>query len=189
MKKFLKITSIVLALALVVCFAACGGNTEPEETEAPETETKVLTMATNAEFPPYEFKEGDGYKGIDVEIAEAIAAKLGMELKIEDIAFDSIIPGVQTGKYDMGMAGLTVDETRLKQVNFSDSYATGVQSIIVKEAAISSLLTTLQVRRLVFRQAQQVISTLQTISVKKISQDMTTVQLQFRLLLQVRLTA
>ena len=135
MKKFLKITSIVLALALVVCFAACGGNTEPEETEAPETETKVLTMATNAEFPPYEFKEGDGYKGIDVEIAEAIAAKLGMELKIEDIAFDSIIPGVQTGKYDMGMAGLTVNEERLQTVNFSDSYATGIQSIIVKEGS------------------------------------------------------
>jgi polar amino acid transport system substrate-binding protein len=135
MKKFLKITSIVLALALVVCFAACGGNTEPEETEAPETETKVLTMATNAEFPPYEFKEGDGFKGIDVEIAEAIAAKLGMELKIEDIAFDSIIPGVQTGKYDMGMAGLTVNEERLQSVNFSDSYATGIQSIIVKEGS------------------------------------------------------
>ncbi|MBR5442428.1 MAG: transporter substrate-binding domain-containing protein [Clostridia bacterium] len=135
MKKFLKVTAIVLVFAIVACFAACGGNTEPEETEAPAAETKVLTMATNAEFPPYEYKEGDGYKGIDVEIAEAIAAKLGMELKIEDIAFDSIIPGVQTGKYDMGMAGLTVDETRLKQVNFSDSYATGVQSIIVKEGS------------------------------------------------------
>jgi polar amino acid transport system substrate-binding protein len=92
-------------------------------------------MATNAEFPPYEFKEGDGFKGIDVEIAEAIAAKLGMELKIEDIAFDSIIPGVQTGKYDMGMAGLTVNEERLQTVNFSDSYATGIQSIIVKEGS------------------------------------------------------
>ncbi len=141
MKKFLKITSIVLALAIVVCFAACGGKTETDEsTQAPAEEKQVLTMATNAEFPPYEYKEGDGYKGIDVEIAEAIAAKLGMELKIEDIAFDSIIPGVQTGKYDMGMAGLTVTDERLEKVNFSDSYATGIQSVIIKEgSAIKSL--------------------------------------------------
>lgn len=135
MKKYLKVASVVLVIAMIVCFAACGGKTEPEETAAPEAEKKVLTMATNAEFPPYEYKEGDGYKGIDVEIAEAIAAKLGMELKIEDIAFDSIIPGVQTGKYDMGMAGLTVNEERLQTVNFSDSYATGIQSIIVKEGS------------------------------------------------------
>ena len=133
MKKYLKVASVVLVIAMIVCFAACGGKTEPEETAAPEAEKKVLTMATNAEFPPYEYKEGDGYKGIDVEIAEAIAAKLGMELKIEDIAFDSIIPGVQSGKYTMGMAGMTVTEDRLKEVDFSSSYATGIQSVIVKE--------------------------------------------------------
>ena len=90
-------------------------------------------MATNAELPPYEYHEGDKIVGIDAEIAALIAEKLGMELKIEDVAFDSIIPGVQAGKYDMGMAGLTVTEDRLEDVNFSDTYAKGVQVVIVKE--------------------------------------------------------
>ena len=93
----------------------------------------TLTVGTNAEFPPYEYYDGDAIVGIDVEVAQAIADKLGMELEVTDIAFDSIIPGVQTGKYDMGMAGMTVTDERKEQVNFSDSYATGVQVVIVKD--------------------------------------------------------
>ena len=92
-----------------------------------------LTMATNATFPPYEFHEGDKIVGIDAE--KAIADKLGLELVIEDVAFDSIIAGVQSGKYDIGCAGMTVTEDRLKSVNFTTSYATGIQSIIVKEGS------------------------------------------------------
>lgn len=92
-----------------------------------------LVMVTNAEFPPYEYIDGDKYYGIDVEVAKLIADKLGRNLVIENVAFDSIIPGVQTGKYDMGMAGLTVTEDRLKEVDFSSSYAKGVQVVIVKE--------------------------------------------------------
>ena len=92
-----------------------------------------LTMATNATFPPYEYHEGDKIVGIDAEIAKAVADKLGLELVIEDVEFDSIIAGVQAGKYDIGCAGMTVTEDRLKSVNFSTSYATGIQSIIVKE--------------------------------------------------------
>ncbi len=136
MKKSVKILSVILALVIVVgCFAACGG-----KEEAPAEEKKVLTMATNAEFPPYEYYEGEKVVGIDAEIAQLIADKLGMELKIEDVAFDSIIPGVQAGKYDMGMAGMTVTEDRLKDVNFSDSYAKGVQVVIVKDGgSIASL--------------------------------------------------
>ena len=136
MKKTVKILSVVLALILVIgCFAACGKK-EEKKTE----EKKTLVMATNAEFPPYEYHEGDAVVGIDAEIAKLIADKLGMELKIEDVAFDSIIPGVQAGKYDMGMAGMTVNEERLQSVNFSDSYATGVQVVIVKEGgSIASL--------------------------------------------------
>ena len=136
MKKTVKILSVVLALILVIgCFAACGKK-EEKKTE----EKKTLVMATNAEFPPYEYHEGDAVVGIDAEIAKLIADKLGMELKIEDVAFDSIIPGVQAGKYDMGMAGMTVNEERLQSVNFSDSYATGVQVVIVNEGgSIASL--------------------------------------------------
>ena len=121
MKKLLCV--VLAALTVVFAFSACS-----------KTETKeTLVMATNAEFPPYEYHEGDAIVGIDAEIAQAIADKLGMELKIEDVAFDSIIPGVQAKKYDMGMAGMTVTDERLKSVNFSTSYAKGVQAVIVKE--------------------------------------------------------
>jgi polar amino acid transport system substrate-binding protein len=90
-------------------------------------------MATNAYFPPYEYYEGDDIVGIDAEIAQAIADKLGLTLQIEDMEFDSIITAVQSGKADLGLAGMTVTEDRKKSVNFSDSYATGIQSIVVAE--------------------------------------------------------
>ncbi|MBQ9530526.1 MAG: basic amino acid ABC transporter substrate-binding protein [Eubacterium sp.] len=133
MKKVLCI--VLAALTVAFAFAACSKNTETEDTTAAtEAQAKeTLVMATNAEFPPYEFHEGDAIVGIDAEIAQAIADKLGMELKIEDVAFDSIIPGVQAKKYDIGMAGMTVTDQRLKSVNFSTSYAKGVQVVIVKE--------------------------------------------------------
>ncbi len=91
----------------------------------------VLTMATNATFPPYEYYEGNEIIGIDVDIADAIAKKLGLELKIEDMEFNSIIIAVTQGKADIGLAGMTVMEERLDAVNFSNSYATGIQAIIV----------------------------------------------------------
>ncbi len=100
---------------------------------AENTDKPDLKMATNAEFPPYEYIDGDEYFGIDVEVAKIIADKLGYDLIIENVAFDSIIPGVQTGKYSMGMAGMTVTEDRLKEVDFSSTYATGIQVVIVKE--------------------------------------------------------
>ena len=133
MKKSVKILSVVLALVIVLgCFAACGG-------DKGETKT-TLVMATNAAFPPYEYVEGGEFVGIDVEIANAIANKLGMELEIKDVDFGAIIGGVQSGKFDMGMAGMTVTEDRLKDVNFSDSYAKGVQVVIVKDGGtIASL--------------------------------------------------
>jgi polar amino acid transport system substrate-binding protein len=90
-------------------------------------------MATNAYFPPYEYYEGDDIVGIDAEIAQAIADKLGLTLQIEDMEFDSIITAVQSGKADLGLAGMTVTEERKQTVNFSDSYATGIQSIVVAE--------------------------------------------------------
>ena len=125
-----KILALALALVMVLgLFAACA-----------QKETNKLVMATNAEFPPYEFKEGDSFKGIDVEIATAIAEKLGMELVIEDVAFGSVLSGVAEGKYDMGMAGITVTEDRKKTMDFSNTYATGIQVIIVNDGStIASL--------------------------------------------------
>lgn len=144
--------AVCLALALALCIglmAGCSGSATPtpapsapaaSSTPAPAPEKTTLTMGTNAEFPPYEFYEGGAVTGIDAEIAAAIAGKLGMELVIEDMEFDSIISSVKSGKIDMGMAGMTVTDERLEEVNFTTSYATGVQVIIVPEdSAIASV--------------------------------------------------
>lgn len=121
-----KIIALILAVAMIMaCVASCGGNDKTQSKEK-------LTMATNAAFPPYEYFEGNAVVGIDAEIAAKIAEKLGMELEIVDTEFGSIIAGVQTGKYDIGMAGMTVTDERKQSVNFSDTYATGIQSVIVK---------------------------------------------------------
>ena len=130
-----KLFAVLLAAMMLLAMVACGNNNnDPTPTPNPTPdETKTLYMATEGTFPPYEYYDGDKLVGIDVEIANAIAEKLGMKLEVVDIAFDSIVSGVQVGKYDMGMAGMTVNEERLEQVNFSDSYATGIQVVIVKE--------------------------------------------------------
>ena len=95
---------------------------------------ETLVMATNASFPPYEYIGEDGnVVGIDAEIAAAICAKLGYELEISDMEFDAIIPAIKSGKATFGMAGMTVTEERAQLIDFSDSYATGIQAVIVKE--------------------------------------------------------
>lgn len=101
--------------------------------EVTTVEPGVLTMGTNATFPPYEYKDGDDVVGIDAEIAQAMADKLGLQLEIVDMDFDSLVASVQSGKIDMSLAGMTVTEKRKQNVDFTDSYATGVQVIIVKE--------------------------------------------------------
>ena len=130
MKK--KLLSLVLVAAMALAAVACGSKEEAAAPAATE-EKDVLVMATNAEFPPYEFYEGQEIVGIDAEIAAAIAEKLGYELKIEDMAFDSIIAAVSSGKADFGLAGMTVTEDRLESVNFSDTYATATQVVILME--------------------------------------------------------
>ena len=92
-----------------------------------------LVMATNAAFEPYEYYENDKIVGVDADFAKAIADKLGMELTINDMEFDSIIAAVDSGKADFGAAGMTVTDERKQQVDFSDSYYTGKQMIIVKK--------------------------------------------------------
>lgn len=148
-----KLFALLLTLAMVLSLAACGGSdTAPaDDTENTDgdavTDTAlttavegVLSMATEATFPPYEYYDGDELVGIDVEVAAAIADKLGLEFQVTDIAFDSIIPGVQTGKFDIGMAGMTVTPERLEEVDFTTSYAKGVQVVIVKDgSAITSV--------------------------------------------------
>ena len=151
MKKFLSVLMAAAMLLSVCALTACGGSNEPapetegtEVNEPAEGETAefttvtegVLTMSTNAAFPPYEMTNDAGeYEGIDVEIAQAIADKLGLELKIDDMDFDAALMAAQNGKSDMVMAGVTVNEDRLLTMDFSESYATGVQVVIVKEGS------------------------------------------------------
>lgn len=157
--------SLMLILAMLVS-VACGGNgaedetpetdtvveeAEAEETDADESESAaglegnalddgVLDLGTNAAFPPYEFYDGDQMVGIDIDIAKAIADYLGYEVKIHDMEFSNIIASIESGKLDGGIAGMTVTADRLESVNFSNSYATGIQSIIVtKDSEIGSI--------------------------------------------------
>ena len=101
----------------------------PEGTEYPNGK---LTMATNAQFEPYEYYDGDNVVGIDADIAKAICDKLGYDLEIEDMEFDAIIAAVSSGKADFGAAGMTVTEDRLKNIDFTDTYATASQVIVVR---------------------------------------------------------
>ena len=142
MKK--RMLSILLAAVCVFALAACGGDGGSSDDakgdgkdDAKKEERQVLVMATNAEFPPYEYYEGKEVVGIDVDICKAIADELGMELEIEDMAFDSIVAAVSSGKADFGAAGMTVDPDRAEQVNFTDTYAHSSQVVIVKKGSDS----------------------------------------------------
>lgn len=148
MKKITRRSFLAAAGLSVVAMAltACGGsdsttttNTASSVAEATGLSTVVsgkLTMATNAAFPPYEMTTDSGdFEGIDVETAQVIAEKLGLELQIDDMDFDAALMSVQQGKADIVMAGVTVTDDRLMVMDFSDSYATGIQSVIVKESS------------------------------------------------------
>ena len=158
-----KLTALLLGTAMVLSLAACGGSastasseaasseaasseetseaasseTASESTDAAELTTVTagkLTMSTNAAFPPYEMTTDDGsFEGIDIEVAAAIADKLGLELQIDDMDFDAALLATQNGKSDMVMAGVTVTDERQKVMDFSDTYAEGIQSVIVPE--------------------------------------------------------
>ena len=121
MKKNLsRVVSVLLLVAMsAMLVVGCG------------SKKSGMIMGTNAAFPPYEYYEGDTIVGIDAEIAQAIADELGLELVIEDMEFDGIIGAVTAGKVDMGLAGMTVTEDRLENVNFSDTYAHASQVVIV----------------------------------------------------------
>lgn len=158
MKKYLSLVlAILMAFTTLAVFASCGNSTTAPATPASGTPTSgtpasgtpasetpsgeksttpakaVLKMGTNAYFKPYEFYEGTEIVGIDADIAAAIAEKLGMELEIVDMDFISILSAVNAGQVDFGMAGMTVREDRLLEVDFTQSYANGKQVVIVKE--------------------------------------------------------
>ena len=154
-----KLSAMLMAGAMMMSLAACGSSASSASSEAVSSEaassevassaasseaasaaelTTVnagkLTMSTNAAFPPYESTDDNGnFVGIDIDVAAAIAEKLGLELQVDDMDFDAALLAAQNGKSDLVMAGVTVTEDRQLVMDFSDSYATGIQSIVVKE--------------------------------------------------------
>lgn len=157
-----KLTALMLSSAMMLSLAACGGSASTEtvsseaasseaaSSEAVSTEEAAsadaaavttvnagkLTMSTNAAFPPYEMTTDTGdFEGIDIEVAGAIAKKLGLELQVDDMDFDAALLAAQNGKSDMVMAGVTVNPDRQAVMDFTDTYANGVQVVIVKEGS------------------------------------------------------
>ena len=156
-----KLTALLMGTAIVLSLAACGGSAssaasseaasseaasseETSEVASEETTDEAaalttvnagkLTMSTNAAFPPYEMTTDSGdFEGIDIDVAAAIAEKLGLELQVDDMDFDAALLAAQSGKSDIVMAGVTVTDERQKVMDFSDTYAEGIQSIIVPE--------------------------------------------------------
>ena len=152
-RSFLAASGLTIA---ALALTACGGSASPASSAAASSvaasseaastsaaaaelttvEAGKLTMATNAAFPPYEMTTDAGaFEGIDIDTAQAIADKLGLELQIDDMDFDAALLSVQQGKADIAMAGVTVTDERKNVMDFSDSYATGIQSIIVPEGS------------------------------------------------------
>ncbi|MBQ6471541.1 MAG: basic amino acid ABC transporter substrate-binding protein [Victivallales bacterium] len=129
--KWTTILAAVCGSALL--FTGCGQE-NAEKPAKPETAAKnQLVMATNAEFPPYEYIDADGkFAGMDIDIMNAVCRELGCTLKVENMKFDSVIPSVNAGKADIGVAGMSVTEDRKKNVDFTQTYATACQVIIVQ---------------------------------------------------------
>lgn len=141
-----KLIMSLLVCAMALSMAACGSapaSNNPGESSGGNGQTGEfttvvsgkLTMATNATFPPYEYVEGGNVTGIDAEIAAAIANKLGLELQIDDMQFTAITESIKNGKADIGLAGMTVTPDRQEEVDFTVSYATGIQVVIVAEGS------------------------------------------------------
>ena len=162
-----KITALLLGAAMALSLAACGSSasvsestasSEAASSEAASTEATAetagelttvnagkLTMSTNAAFPPYEMTADDGsFEGIDIEVAGAIADKLGLKLQVDDMDFDAALLAAQTGKSDMVMAGVTVTEDRQTVMDFSNTYANGIQVVIVPEDSAIATIDDLQ---------------------------------------------
>lgn len=153
MKNMKKFIALMLACVMCLCFAACGSAEKEPETSAPEDSTPAssdtsledvkksgkLTIATSPDFPPFESLEGDKVVGIEIDLLEMIAEKLGVELEINQMDFDSVLPGIQSGKFNIGVSGITVTEDRKKNADFTVPYFAAAQAIVVlKDSPIKS---------------------------------------------------
>ena len=137
MKKF---TAFALALVMALgLLASCGSSNSDKNTpagdDASDAAKTKLVVATSPDFPPFESLEGGEVVGIEVDILSKIAEKMGMELDIQQMDFDSVIPGVQAGKFDVGMSGITVTDKRKENVDFSSVYFMAAQAIVVADGS------------------------------------------------------
>ena len=153
MKNMKKFIALMLACVMCLCFAACGSAEKEPATSAPADSTPAssdtsledvkksgkLTIATSPDFPPFESLEGDKVVGIEIDLLEMIAEKLGVELEINQMDFDSVLPGIQSGKFNVGVSGITVTEDRKKNADFTIPYFAAAQAIVVlKDSPIKS---------------------------------------------------
>ena len=157
MKNMKKFIALMLACVMCLCFTACGSggddatSTPAESTSAENTDAASdtsledvkksgkLTIATSPDFPPFESLEGDKVVGIEIDLLEMIAEKLGVELEINQMDFDSVLPGIQSGKFNVGVSGITVTEDRKKNADFTVPYFAAAQAIVVlKDSPIKS---------------------------------------------------
>jgi ABC-type amino acid transport substrate-binding protein len=140
MKKHVQFLSFFLAAAILMSAAGCSQSKAASSTAATTTIEKIkadgyVTMSTNAEFEPFEFKDGDNFTGIDIDISNKVAEKLGVKLKINDVAFSALTMELNTGKADFVAAGMTEDPDKKKNVDFSEAYFDASQSIIVQKGS------------------------------------------------------
>lgn len=136
MKQMKKLAALALALSMALALCACSGGQAAGGSKLKTAEAGKLHMATNAAFPPYEMIADDGsFEGIDVEVATEIAKKLGLELVVDDQDFTAALTAAANGQSDIVMAGVTVNDERKETLDFTDTYATGVQVVIVKEGS------------------------------------------------------
>ncbi len=152
MKNFKKITALLIAVILCFALVACNsGNEETSSSAAPDSSSEAssssdtsledvkksgkLTIATSPDFPPFESLDGDKVVGIEIDLLEMIAEKLGVELEINQMDFDSVLPGIQSGKFNVGVSGITVTEDRKENADFTDPYFLAAQAIIVTDGS------------------------------------------------------
>ena len=131
MMKMKKLLAAVLALTMLLALAACGSGNSDTNTASGSAGKTTVTVATSPDFPPFESLDGSEVVGIEVDILQAITEKLGMEMQLEQMDFDSVIPGVQAGKFDIGMSGITITADRQKNCDFTQPYFLASQAIVV----------------------------------------------------------
>ena len=139
MMKMKKLLAAVLALTMLLALAACGSGNSDTNTASGSAGKTTVTVATSPDFPPFESLDGSEVVGIEVDILQAITGKLGLEMQLEQMDFESVIPGVQAGKFDIGMSGITITADRQKNCDFTQPYFLASQAIVMSLSGVTTM--------------------------------------------------